>query len=223
MWLHVSDPVRRAQGARPRRAPASALAWSLVRSPAEIRPADVPDAAGIAAVYRPYVTDSVASFEAVAPDAAEMARRMLTRPRLPWFVACRDGALVGYAYAARHRTRAAYRWSVDCSVYLAAGERGAGTGRALYGRLLHELAGLGFVTAFAGIALPNPGSVRLHEALGFTPVGVHRGTGFKAGRWHDVGWWQLLLREFPDQPAEPREWSPLPGGGPPAGPRPGVG
>jgi L-amino acid N-acyltransferase YncA len=194
-----------------------------VRTPAEIRPADVPDAAGIAAVYRPYVTDSVASFEAVAPDGAEMARRMVSAPRLPWFVACRDGAVVGYAYAGPHRARAAYRWSVDCSVYLTADERGAGTGRALYERLLPELTELGHVTAFAGIALPNPASVRLHEALGFTPVGVHRGTGFKAGRWHDVGWWQLLLRELPATPAEPRAWSPQPGQAPPAEPRSGVG
>ena len=150
-----------------------------MRTPAEIRPADVPDAAGIAAVYRPYVTDSIASFEAVAPDEAEMARRMVGAPRLPWFVACREGAVVGYAYAGPHRTRAAYRWSVDCSVYLTADERGAGTGRALYERLLPELTGLGHVTAFAGIALPNPAGVRLHEALGTTPVGVHRGTGFR--------------------------------------------
>jgi L-amino acid N-acyltransferase YncA len=194
-----------------------------VRPPAEIRPADVPDAAGIAAVYRPYVTDSVASFEAVAPDEAEMARRMVSAPRLPWFVACRDGAVVGYAYAGPHRARAAYRWSVDCSVYLTADERGAGTGRALYERLLRELTELGHVTAFAGIALPNPASVRLHEALGFSPVGVHRGTGFKAGRWHDVGWWQLLLRELPATPVEPRAWFPKPAQAPPAEPRSGVG
>jgi L-amino acid N-acyltransferase YncA len=176
--------------------------------PALIRPADVGDAAAIAAVYRPYVVDSVASFETVPPDAAELARRMTAPPRLPWLVACRDGAVVGYACAAAHRTRAAYRWSVDCSVYLAAGERGAGTGRALYERLLPELRTLGHVTAFAGIALPNPASVGLHTAVGFSPVGVYRSAGFKAGRWHDVGWWQLSLREQPERPEEPRAWSP---------------
>ena len=179
-----------------------------LRTAAEVRPADVADAAGIADVYRPYVTDSVASFETVAPDADELALRMLTAPRLPWFVACRDGAVVGYAYAGRHRSREAYRWSVDCSVYLTAGERGAGTGRALYARLLPELAALGHVTAFAGIALPNDASVGLHSSLGFTPVGVYRAAGFKAGRWHDVGWWQLPLREPPVAPAEPAPWSP---------------
>jgi L-amino acid N-acyltransferase YncA len=179
-----------------------------VPTPAELRPADVQDAAGIAAVYRPYVTDSVASFEAVPPDAAETARRMLAAPRLPWFVACRDGVVVGYAYAAAHRSRAAYRWSVDCSVYLAAAEQGAGTGRALYERLLPTLRSLGYVSAFAGITQPNPASEGLHAALGFAPVGVYRTVGFKAGRWHDVGWWQLPLGEPPTEPQEPRAWSP---------------
>jgi len=184
------------------------------RGPAGIRAADVADAAAIAAVYRPYVTDSVASFETVPPDAAELARRIAAAPRLPWFVAVRDGAVVGYTYAAVHHPRPAYRWSVNCSVYLAADERGTGTGRALYERLLAELHDLGYVTAFAGIALPNPGSVGLHTALGFTPVGVHRAAGFKAGRWRDVGWWQLALREPPAEPGEPATWSPTPDGGP---------
>ena len=179
-----------------------------MRTAAGIRPADVGDAAGIAAVYRPWVTDSVASFETEPPDAAEVARRMLSAPRLPWFVACREGAVVGYAYAGQHRTRAAYRWSVDCSVYLTADERGAGTGRALYQRLFPELRELGHVTAFAGIALPNDASVGLHSSLGFTLVGVYRAAGFKAGRWHDVGWFQRPLREPPPVPAEPLPWSP---------------
>ena len=180
------------------------------RTPAEVRPADVPDAAGIAEVYRPYVTDSVASFETVAPDAAELARRMLAAPRLPWLVACRDGAVVGYAYAGRHRSRAAYRWSVDCSVYLTAAEQGAGTGRALYARLLPELAALGHVTAFAGIALPNPASVGLHTALGFTAVGTYRAVGFKLGAWWDVGWWQRRLGEPAVPPAPPVDLPDLP-------------
>ena len=187
--------------------------------PARTRPAVVSDAAAIADVYRPYVTDSVASFETVPPDAAELARRMTAAPRLPWFVAARDGAVVGYAYAGAHRSRAAYRWSVDTSVYLRADERGAGTGRALYERLLPVLAELGYVTAFAGIALPNAGSTGLHEALGFSPVGVYRAAGFKAGRWHDVGWWQLPLREPPAGPEEPVAWSP----GGPARPPEGLG
>jgi len=171
-----------------------------------IRPAGPADAAAIAAVYAPYVTDGVASFEAVAPDADEMLRRVLAQPRLPWLVALRDDVLVGYAYAGQHKTRAAYRWAVDVSVYVAASEQRQGTGRALYGELLPQLASLGYVTAFAGITLPNPGSVGLHESLGFTPVGVYEGVGFKQGQWHDVGWWQRRLRNASLDPAEPVPW-----------------
>jgi len=176
--------------------------------PVQVRTAGPADAAGIAAVYAPYVTDSVASFEAVPPDAAEMQRRMLAEPRLPWLVASRGGDVVGYCYASSHRARAAYRWSVDCSVYLAASEHRRGTGRALYEELFPLLRELGHVSVFAGVTLPNPASVGLHEALGFTPVGVERAVGWKDGRWHDVGWWQRTLQDPPEAPAEPRLWSP---------------
>lgn len=176
-------------------------------SPATLRPAASPDAPAVAAVYAPYVTGSVVSFEAEPPDAAEVARRMAARPRLPWLVAERDGVVVGYAYASAHRARAAYRWAVDVSVYLVAAERGRGTGRALYAALLPLLRDLGHTTAHAGITLPNNASVALHEAFGFTPVGVFPAVGHKDGRWHDVGWWRLALVDPPpDEPVEPREW-----------------
>lgn len=175
---------------------------------ARLRPASVEDAAAIAAIYQPYVTDSVASFEAVPPDADEMARRMLVAPRLPWLVAEREGWVVGYCYASPHHPRAAYRWSVDCSVYLDPREQRQGTGRRLYDRLLAVLRELGYVTVFAGISLPNDASVRLHEAVGFTAVGIKRDAGFKHGAWRDVGWWQRGLREPPADPEEPRPWAP---------------
>jgi L-amino acid N-acyltransferase YncA len=174
---------------------------------AAVRPAAAADAAGIAAVYAPYVTEGVASFEEVAPDAAEMRARMLRDPRLPWFVAVRDGTVVGFASSARHRDRAAYRWSADCSAYLTAAERGRGTARALYAQLLPALRALGYVSAFAGIALPNDASAGFHEALGFTPVGVYAAVGYKHGAWRDVGWWQrALVDPLPAEPAEPRPW-----------------
>lgn len=169
----------------------------------QVRPATPEDAAAIAAVYAHYVTQTAATFEEVVPEADEIARRMRLAPRLPWFVAERDD-VVGYAYASHHRARAAYRWSVDVSVYLAPEETGRGTGPTLYDVLLTELAALGYVSAFAGIALPNPASVRLHEAKGFTHVGVFRDVGFKLGAWRDVGWWQRSLRPAVDDPAEPR-------------------
>ena len=173
---------------------------------AEIRPARPDDAGAIAAIYGPYVTDSLASFEEVPPGEEEMAARMSRAPALPWFVAERGGSPVGFAYGAQHRSRAGYRWSVDCSVYLAENERGRGTARALYQRLLPELTALGYVSAFAGIALPNDASVKLHESMGFELVGIYKSVGFKNGTWLDVGWWQRPLRDSPVSPQEPRPW-----------------
>jgi L-amino acid N-acyltransferase YncA len=183
-----------------------------------IRPATQADAAAIAAIYGAWVRDGYATFETTPPDAAEFGRRMLSPPRLPWLVAesvaagsgpVQSGATVlGFAYAARHRERAAYRWSADVSVYLAADACGRGIGRALYGELLPIVASLGYVSAFAGIALPNPASVRLHESMGFEPVGVYRDVGFKLGAWRDVGWWQRRLQDPPPaEPLEPRQWT----------------
>ena len=176
-------------------------------SPA-LRPASESDAEAVAAIYRRYVVETSASFEEAPPNAIAMRERMLAAPRLPWYVAVRDNEVVGYAYGSAHRARAAYRWAVDVSVYLADQERGRGTGRALYELLLPELARLGYVSVFAGIALPNPPSVGLHERLGFVHLGVFRQVGYKRGQWHDVGWWQRLLREPPSNPVAPQPWSP---------------
>ena len=171
-----------------------------------IRPATAEDAAAIAAVYAPYVTDSVASFEAEPPDAAEVLRRMSALPRLPWLVAEDAGAIVGFAYASGHRAREGYRWAADSSVYLDGAHIGRGLGRALYDALIPVVRDLGYVTLHAGIALPNDASVALHERLGFRVVGVYGNVGHKHGAWHDVGWWQLPLRDPPADPGEPDEW-----------------
>ena len=101
---------------------------------------------------------------------------------------------IGYAYAAPFHGRAAYQWSVEISIYLAKDARGSGLGRELLSELLDSLSQRGFVNAFAGIALPNPVSVRLFEAFGFEKVAQQRNVGFKLGAWHDVGWWQRQLR-----------------------------
>jgi phosphinothricin acetyltransferase len=170
-----------------------------------IRMAAVDDAAEIAAIYRPYVTDAVTSFEVEAPSAAEMARRIeSTLTFAPWLVCTgADGEPIGYAYASRHRERAAYQWSVDVTVYIRAEHHRRGVGRALYSALFPLLRLQGFYTAHAGVTLPNPGSIGLHEALGFRPVGVYPAVGWKFGGWRDVGWWQLPLQERPPTPAPP--------------------
>jgi phosphinothricin acetyltransferase len=188
---------------------------------ATIRLARADDAAQIAAIYRPYVVEAATSFELEAPGAADMASRIQSvLAHAPWLVcadAGDDGDVLGYAYASRHRDRAAYQWSVDVAVYVGIDHQRRGVGRALYGSLFALLRLQGFYVAHAGITLPNPGSVGLHEALGFRPVGVYRAVGWKLGSWHDVGWWQLPLQERPAAPAPPltvAQARALPGWGP---------
>jgi phosphinothricin acetyltransferase len=172
----------------------------------EIRDADPSrDAAACAAIYAPSVEGSATSFELVAPGPEEIAARMGHCQRThPWLVAERGGQVVGYAYGCEFNERPAYRWSASVSVYIAAGERGRGHGRALYEELFARLRRQGFRMACAGITLPNPASVGLHQRLGFEPVGVNREIGWKDGGWRDVGWYQLELAPAPDgPPAEP--------------------
>jgi phosphinothricin acetyltransferase len=151
------------------------------------------DAARCAQIYRPFVTDSWVSFELDPPSPDEMTRRIEHYAASHgWLVAERDGQVVGYAYGSPHRERAAYASSCDVAVYVDPGAARGGVGRALYGALLPLLART-FHAAFAGIALPNAASIGLHEAFGFTPVGIYREVGWKMGGWRDVGWWQRLL------------------------------
>ncbi len=176
-------------------------------SPASIRLATERDAEQIADIYAPNVTDTIISFEFEPPTADEMRRRIeLTLQRYPWLVCERhDGRLLGYAYAGAHGSRAAYQWSVDVSVYVHEEARRKGVGRALYASLFAALTLQGFYNAYAGATLPNPASVGLHEAVGFRPVGVYRGVGYKLGAWHDVVWWHLPLRERVEDPHPPSD------------------
>ena len=139
---------------------------------ATIRMATPADAAAIAAVYRPYVTDAATSFEVDPPSAAAMAERVRAVLAIaPWLVYTADGGPpIGYAYASRHHDRAAYQWSVDVTVYIHADHHRRGIGRALYQQLFALLRLQGFYAAHAGITLPNAGSVGLHESLGFQPT-----------------------------------------------------
>jgi len=170
-----------------------------------IRMATTNDARDIAAIYRPYVTDAVTSFEVEAPDAGEIAARVeAVLARAPWLVCAGPGGeTIGYAYASRHHERAAYQWSVDVAVYIHAAHHRRGVGRALYETLFPLLRLQGFYVAHAGITLPNAASVGLHESLGFHPVGVYPTVGWKFGAWRDVGWWRLPLQELATTPAPP--------------------
>jgi phosphinothricin acetyltransferase len=160
----------------------------------EIRTVQPGDAYAIAEIYRPIVETTTISFEEVAPGEREIAQRIVhVTQGYPWLVAEGDGRLAGYAYASRHRERAAYRYSVDVSVYVAAGARRSGIASKLYAALFADLEQRGFHRAFAGVALPNDASIALHERFGFEPVGVYREVGWKFGRWLDVAWWQKAL------------------------------
>jgi L-amino acid N-acyltransferase YncA len=150
------------------------------------------DAAACAAIYSPYVLDTVISFEEVPPTPAQFADRI--RAAQVWLVAESEGVVVGFAYGSRHRERAAYRWAADVAVYLDAAHQGRGVGRALYRQLIERLRAAGLWTLCAGVAQPNPASNGLHEAFGFEPVGTYRRIGWKNGAWHDVRWFQLDLR-----------------------------
>ena len=173
-----------------------------------IRPAGASDAADIAAIYRPYVEGHHFTFEEFAPDEDEIAERM-ANPIHPWLVAEENGRVLGYASTAPMRNRAAYRWSIETGIYLSPDAHGRGTGTELLSAHVDLLKRQGFVTAIAGIALPNEASVALHEKLGFTLSGIERGVGFKLGKWIDVGRWQRDLAGRSSAPSEPLTWASL--------------
>lgn len=174
-----------------------------------IRPATPDDAAAVLSIYGPIVADTVISFEFEVPTVEEIRRRIAgITSTLPWLVSESEGEVTGYAYAARHAERAAYAWSVDTSIYIGAEHRGQGLGRTLYSALMPILVDLGYVSAFAGITLPNSASVGVHETVGFRRIGIYRNVGYKMGGWHDVGWWGMQLRDLPADPRLPRPWVP---------------
>jgi L-amino acid N-acyltransferase YncA len=173
----------------------------------KIRAATEGDAAACAAIYAPYVTDTAITFETDPPSPAEMAERIATAQRTHAWLVLEDldeHRVVGYAYACPFKSRPAYRWACETSIYLELGRRRTGGGRALYEALLPRLAERGYRTAVAGMTMPNDASAGLHQAMGFEPVGTHRRIGWKHGRWHDVAWLQRTIGTDTEPPTEPR-------------------
>jgi L-amino acid N-acyltransferase YncA len=166
-----------------------------------IRSAIVEDAARLLDIYSHYVENTCVSFEMEAPSLEEFTARVReSLERYAWLVYEVNGEIVGYAYAGPFRARGAYRYTASTSVYIREGYHRQGIGKALYEALFGVLRGRGFYTLVAGVALPNPGSVGLHCAMGFCEVGVYHNVGYKAGGWRDVMHLELPLRAY-DTPA----------------------
>lgn len=160
-----------------------------------IRPAVTADAEAIARIYNHYVTNTVVTFEEDPVTSDEIAARIreVQSANLPWFLAETAEGILGYSYAGKWKTRSAYRFAVESTIYLDATATGRGVGIALYSRLIAELRARRLHTVIGGIALPNASSVALHEKLGFQKVAHFPEVGYKFGQWIDVGYWQLLI------------------------------
>jgi L-amino acid N-acyltransferase YncA len=173
-----------------------------------VRSGTVDDAAACAAVYAPYVLETAITFETEVPTVTEMAGRIASALQTyDWLVLETEAGVIGYAYAGEFKSRAAYRWSVETSVYLAADRRGGGGGRLLYTELLQRLTARGYRRAFAGITMPNDASVAFHRSFGFADAGMFRRVGWKLNAWRDVAWLQVDLQPPElaiDPPAAPR-------------------
>ena len=159
-----------------------------------IRPVALTDAEQICAIYNYYVEKTVVTFEEKPVSPSEMSQRIdQVTSSFPWLVSEVDSAVCGYAYATRYRTRAAYKFTVESSLYLAPDRTGQSLGTELLSALLDELRERKLHCVIAGISLPNPASVALSEKFGFRKVAELKEVGWKQGRWVDVGYWELIL------------------------------
>lgn len=162
------------------------------------------DAADMLEIYKPFITGTAVTFETAVPAVEAFEQRVRTyMATWPWLVCTRDGRITGYAYAARHREREAYQWCVESSVYVHPEFRGQGVATDLYHSLFRILRHQGFLNVYAVITLPNEKSVAFHSGFGFTHFASFKNIGYKLGRWHTVGWWELSLNEYPRDPQAP--------------------
>jgi len=171
----------------------------------QLRVATTDDAAAIREIYVPYVETTAITFEVDPPTTAAVADRIQTGlETYPWLVCeAANGQLLGYAAASQLRSKAAFQWSVELSIYVDRDAQGNGVGTALYTTLLEILAEQGFYNTYVAITLPNEASVSLHERMGFESVGTFPGVGHKHGEWHDVQWWAKTLGQRPSEPDPP--------------------
>ena len=172
----------------------------------KIRLATTEDCQSIKTIYDWYVQNTHISFEYETPSLDEMRSRMENiQARYPYLVAELNNEIVGYAYAADFRHRAAYQWSPECTIYLSPENRGKGFGIILYNKLFNLLRHQGYYNVFAGVGLPNDASVNLHLKCGFEVVGTYRNIGYKHNKWHSTQWFQLILNQHPADPSPPKK------------------
>lgn len=168
-----------------------------------LRLATLDDCDAILEIYRPYVEDTAITFELGTPTHDEFSARMRNiMDFFPYLVAERDGEVIGYAYAHFLHERAAYRFNAELSVYLKQGCTGDGVGSKLYSALIELLRAQGFCKLYAIVTMPNAASDALHRKFGFKPLIRFANQGFKLGEWHDVEWYELVLRQANGSPAE---------------------
>ena len=154
------------------------------------------DAAGVLAVYAPYIEHTAVTFETEVPDEASFRRRMeRIAEGFPYLILEIDGEIAGYAYAQREAERAAYAWNAELSIYLAEEWTGHGLGKPLYALLIDLLAMQGYINLYADITGSNAASIAMHRSMGFEQIGRHVKTGYKFGQWHDTVWLCRRLRE----------------------------
>jgi len=159
-----------------------------------IRKAETVDAKTICGIYNHYVENTIITFEEQPVTVADMANRIReVTASFPWLVFERNREVVGFAYASRWKSRCAYRYSVESTVYLAPEVTGHGIGRQLYRELILALCDRAIHSVIGGIALPNPASIALHEKLGFEKVAHFTEVGRKFDQWIDVGYWELII------------------------------
>lgn len=173
-----------------------------------IREASLADAGACAAIYAPYVTDTAITFELEPPSAKAMSERIsASAGSYAWLVLEDDGRVIGYAYGSPYKSRPAYRWACEVSIYIAQAHCGTGGGRRLYEALLERLAERGYWAAVAVISLPNEASLGLHRKMGFEPVGTLRSIGWKNGAWYDITLAQKQLVVSTGPPVDIAQWS----------------
>lgn len=166
-----------------------------------LRAAQESDAADMLAIYAPYVLQTTVSSEYTPPSLEEFQGRIRTfGEKLPWLICEIDGEPVGYGYASPHRTRAAYQWSVETSIYVSPDWHRHGIAGAIYSALFELLAMQGYYNIFVGITSPNERSMKFHKAMGFIISGAYQESMYKFGQWRDVLWMGKILRPHEGEP-----------------------